>query len=186
MAAAGRRVLRVSLEAAQGYGASEKAIRVSHVLHSLLHARQRLSKAVGELNNVRSCVAEHFPFSPFVVSPARLREIELGALYPAYVVPYRYRPRIILTTTTSGQQTGYHHIFGDNQKYFRTKGKNRWLFQRSARAFQGCWLDVGWCAIVLIIVVIDECTVRYTCGHDMTQVEPSEVPVSDKALVNSL
>ena len=64
MAAADRRVLRVSLEAAQGYSASEKAIRVGHVLHSVLHARQRFSKAVGGLDSVRFCVAGHCPSAP--------------------------------------------------------------------------------------------------------------------------
>jgi hypothetical protein len=37
----------------------------------------------------------------------------------------------------------------------------------------------------LIIVVIDERIVRYTCRHDMAQVEPSEVPIFDKELVNN-
>lgn len=45
-------------------------------------------KAADELNNVRLVVAEHFFFSPSSVSAAQLHRIGLGALFPAYIIPY--------------------------------------------------------------------------------------------------
>ena len=73
-----------------------------------------IPKAADERDNVRFVVAEHFLLSRRSVSAARLHGMGLGALSSAYVNSYTYYSGIITTTTTSGRQKGYHHIFHNN------------------------------------------------------------------------